>query len=676
MFGVLLIFVCACGPKPTVPTRPPVQVKHRRRPPADEQLVVRLVRSDAAPLTDVPVVVRCPDTVRRLRTDARGIFRLRVAADAGCALELDGKRHRLDGRRTGRAPWQTVRLAPAVRVSLRWTVGGKAGRSGTLQLSTRLPSPVDVLRIRYSMTPTQLLCDGNPVLTLKGSARRDLGVLPYPLLRLSAAKAKPLFKPSGQRDKGLDPVWGNLVKREAGAWQVLDPLLQVAARRYRGIGRKNVSARRWLEGYAALKALRKAVVPKARGFVKPEMRRTLSVVAVRAWREQARLLERRLGPVLVGADRYRRPRARTRASAFELLRRAATQTIGFGRLTAMVYWIAAAEIGIPATRLDRPSRAERLKLLKDAVLLRGVWLLGPSKAPNGFPVAYNDLWRALERLWQRLPLGYPLALEIVALERRPHLPVALRGAPRGDAVTRLIVRTGPRIRPLTALLGKRTALLVTPCRKVEKAWRRALARLAVHNARVGLTVGLATSDVCAAEADVRGLWQSNAELPWALGIDVAMPSLVLFDDKGVVLWRARIGEAKDLAAELAGLQAELERSWPPFAAARRVAVEKARSVRGARLRRLLALARAAERNGLLAVARRHADAAVRFDPDSSAARRRLTIVAARQHDITTALTQLRWWEKRFGALAEDVLRDDAIAASRSARHDPGRGVKP
>ncbi|MCA9671886.1 MAG: hypothetical protein KC503_40080 [Myxococcales bacterium] len=251
----------------------------------------------------------------------------------------------------------------------------------------------------------------------------------------------------------------------------------------------------------------------------------------------------------------------------------------------------------------------------------------------------------------------PRRMKITVVSRtvRPNPAFAIARTQSGSRT--LPLRVGKRLTTLGALLGARTLVLAAPCNAILPAWRKRLATLAVKNARAGLRVGIISTFRCSAVARQRGLWLGGPGHTLALGL--SRTALAVLDNTGRVLWKQTLpthtkGHAKgDIAATALRF---LRRTWPPIVAQQRVSVRRAKSATFARLRRLLATARAHMRAQRYASATTKLAALLRSAPDFDPARRLLALALASQHRVIEALGVVRRWRRKFGALAgEDLM---------------------
>jgi hypothetical protein len=239
-----------------------------------------------------------------------------------------------------------------------------------------------------------------------------------------------------------------------------------------------------------------------------------------------------------------------------------------------------------------------------------------------------------------------LKIKVLAVEKRPWLPLALRRAPPADAFARVPILTpqGQLVRPG---LGLRTLVLAGTCEQVRVEALDELEALAVSHDGAGLRVMSLLTEACPAGHAAGQVLLAGPEALWALGSRSG--EVVVLDGAGRPARRLpSVDEAR----------AYLARTWPAFAAASKVSVAPSATVLEAEADRLLAQARAKEKAGRHDEAHQLLDQVLKLSPDLAEARKERALIKAKLGDLSGALREVSWWRTSFGADSADDLLDE------------------
>lgn len=246
----------------------------------------------------------------------------------------------------------------------------------------------------------------------------------------------------------------------------------------------------------------------------------------------------------------------------------------------------------------------------------------------------------------------------VRSEARAWMPLPYRDAPRGGEIKKLpLLDEKDRLVTLETPT-RRNLVYLLPCSNKPDRVPGELAKLSGHPA-TGVSATLIATPACVNTPLPRQVTvlRGSDEVLWALS---ARPgALVVLDSEGMVLHRNGSGSVDDAVAFL-------ERSWPPFAAARQVSVLSSHTVRIAAAARLIAQATEKVRARRYAAAHGLVDRALRLDPNLAEGHRHLAILKARLGDLSGAMREVSWWRSSFGEESADDLLDEIqqLTASR------------
>ena len=172
----------------------------------------------------------------------------------------------------------------------------------------------------------------------------------------------------------------------------------------------------------------------------------------------------------------------------------------------------------------------------------------------------------------------------IAIDEVEALPSpSMRSPPSPSQVLAVPIRYGKVVRPLGALLSRRTVLWVAPCRRAGKLPRRELAKLSVDLKRAGVVAAVAAIDRCKTRDAALGTWASGPEL--GLALEIARPSVVIIAKNGRVLYRQRSS-----ATAVEDVRRVLNDD-PQVMALHKVVVRESRTAAAAAVKRLRRLAR-------------------------------------------------------------------------------------
>lgn len=245
-------------------------------------------------------------------------------------------------------------------------------------------------------------------------------------------------------------------------------------------------------------------------------------------------------------------------------------------------------------------------------------------------------------------------VRVLSVERRPFLPLALRGAPaRGQAASVPLLRPSGELTRLP--VGQRSLVLLASCETLRSDTADELeAFLTSYGSLSGLrvTAVLSASESCSARAPGLPVLHGGPELLWALGAKAG--DLVLVDENAQVL----LARSTRRPGALEAVKALLDRSWPPFAATQRVSVAPAASVREAEADRLLGQAEAKIKVKRYQEAHELLDQVLALWPNLAEARKQRALTKAHLGDLSGALREVTWWRGSFGAESADDLLDE------------------
>jgi hypothetical protein len=244
----------------------------------------------------------------------------------------------------------------------------------------------------------------------------------------------------------------------------------------------------------------------------------------------------------------------------------------------------------------------------------------------------------------------------VRSKARAWMPLPYRDAPRGREIKKVPLLDEKGQLVTLGVSAQRNLVYLLPCSNKPDRVPSELARLSDHPA-AGVSATLIATPSCVDVPLPRQatVLRASDEVLWALS---ARPgTLVVLDRDAMVLHRSRT---------IDGTVAFLEKSWPPFAAARQVSVLSSHTVRIAEAARLIAQATRKVRTRHYAAAHGLVDRALRLDPNHAEAHRQLAILKARLGDFSGAMREVSWWRSSFGEESADDLLDEIqqLTASR------------
>ncbi len=246
------------------------------------------------------------------------------------------------------------------------------------------------------------------------------------------------------------------------------------------------------------------------------------------------------------------------------------------------------------------------------------------------------------------------SVRVLSVEKRPYLPLALRGVPaRGQAASVPLLAPSGELTRLPS--GQRTLVLLASCETLRSDAADELeAFLTSYGSLTGLRVSavLTASESCSARAPGLPVLHGGAELLWALGAQSG--DLVLVDDNAHVLLKRSTRQAGALDA----IKALLDKTWPPFASTQRVSVAPSASVREAEADRLLGQAEAKIKVKRYQEAHELLDQVLSLHPNLAEARKQRALTKAHLGDLSGALREVTWWRSSFGAESADDLLDE------------------
>jgi hypothetical protein len=262
---------------------------------------------------------------------------------------------------------------------------------------------------------------------------------------------------------------------------------------------------------------------------------------------------------------------------------------------------------------------------------------------------------------ERLALGQEfqsgdLKLKIKLVEPRPWMPLKLRGAPRGFELSVLPLLHGDR-QVVRLGFATRNVLLLARCEALREDMLDELESMAGTYAASGLRVAAILVEACPKAAPWIGrrsypLLLGGAELLWAM--QARGNEVVVVDGDGRALWRRplqQIGPLDDAVAYLS-------KSWPTFAAVRRVSLSRSSTVQAAETERLLAQAEVAVKAGKHKEAHQLLDQVLQLAPNLAEARKQRALTKARLGDLSGAMREVSWWRSSFGTESADDLLDE------------------
>jgi hypothetical protein len=310
----------------------------------------------------------------------------------------------------------------------------------------------------------------------------------------------------------------------------------------------------------------------------------------------------------------------------------------------------------------------------------GSWTLEFSHGTDGKPSALLDKGSCRSCKPVPLPLKPGIRfdaglrdqrrIDYVMVERAelyPFMPIALRSRARTGAIFKVplvssssrSVRLKPTDRQLVFLADCRC-----PVEHVNE-----LEHLASTYGTTGLKASVLEIGPCSENSVPLSrpgvpIYHASAEALWAL--DGKRGEIVLLEADGKVIFRGSTlkGSATAGTTVFDDAVAFLERTWPPFAARRRVSVNAAASVRTAEAVRLTGLVDEQLKLNNFPAAHHLLDRLILHSPDLAEAHKLRALVRARLGDYTGAMREVEWWRVSFGNESADDLMDQVRQASR------------
>lgn len=254
-----------------------------------------------------------------------------------------------------------------------------------------------------------------------------------------------------------------------------------------------------------------------------------------------------------------------------------------------------------------------------------------------------------------------IKLKVKTIEARRWMPLALRGTPRGLELLTVPFLHGAQVVRLT--LATRNVVAMARCEGLREDLLDDLESMAGTYGASGLRVAAILTESCPKAAEWIGrrsypLLLGGAEALWALQARVG--ELLVVDGDGRAVWRRPLQAVAPLEQAIT----HLDRTWPPFAAVRRVSLSRASTVKAAETERLLSQAEAAIKSGKHKEAHALLDQVLQLSPDLAEARKQRALTKARLGDLSGAMREVTWWRTSFGPESADDLLDEVQRCSK------------
>jgi hypothetical protein len=262
--------------------------------------------------------------------------------------------------------------------------------------------------------------------------------------------------------------------------------------------------------------------------------------------------------------------------------------------------------------------------------------------------------------------GEKTKLRVKSVRARAWMPLQLRGTPRGNEIFKIPLYSGGKLDHLKP--ATRQLIVIQRCDADLSVALDALESVVSAYATTGLKVNVIGHGRGSCAGQGRPLvpaYLGGDEALWALQARVG--DLVLLDQDGRVLLRRPAIKGSALQEGLVEeVVAFLERSWPIFAAVRRVSLSQASSVKAAETERLVSQATEHLKARRYVAARRMLDRVLDISPDLAEAHKQQALIKARLGDYTGAMQEVSWWRTSFGSEAADDLLDEVQQACKGA----------